>query len=217
MGDGYGVAAPKSGIVMAAAFVNVLVPVGIEVTVRRKLVLAVYWPSLTFRVMLAEPDWPAAGVTVTVRLAPLPPSAMLPCGTRVGFEEALLKARLARAVSGSPMVKLSGPVELSTPMLWLPMLEIVGGSLIAFTVTTKLLLALYCPSLTITVIVAVPFWFAAGVTVTVRFAPAPPNTTLATGTRVGLDEPRVKIRFAAAVSASPMVKPSAPVEVSSSM
>ena len=56
-----------------------------------------------------------------------------------------------------------------------------------------------------------PEWFAAGVTVTVRLAPVPPNTMFAFGTRAVFDELPVTIRLAAAVSTSPTVKASAPV------
>ena len=48
------------------------------VTVSRKGSAADAEPSLTVTVMVAEPDWLAAGVTVIVRLAPLPPSTSLP-------------------------------------------------------------------------------------------------------------------------------------------
>ena len=44
------------------------------------------------------------------------------------------------------------------------------------TVTRKLVLVLLGPSFTVTVIVAVPVWPVAGVTVTVRVVPYPPNT-----------------------------------------
>ena len=54
------------------------------------------------------------------------------------------------------------------------------------TVTTKVSLAVETPSPPVTVIVAVPTWLATGVTVTVRFTPVPPTTTLAIGTKVGL-------------------------------
>src|SRR5437867_12659562 len=97
------------------------------------------------------------------------------------------------------------------------MLDIVGASFTAFTVTTKLVLALYCPSLTFTVIVAVPFWLAAGLTVTVRFDPDPPKTMLLVGTSVALDEPLLNVRLPAGVSASPTVKVSAPVAVSAAV
>ena len=47
------------------------------VTVSRKVSLAVPEPSLTVTVMVAVPDCPAAGVAVTVRLAPDPANPML--------------------------------------------------------------------------------------------------------------------------------------------
>lgn len=80
------------------------------VTVRVKLVPAVRAPSLTVRVMVAEPDWPAAGVTVTVRLAPEPPKTMLAAGTKVVLEEAPLTVSEAAAVWAEPTVKASAPV-----------------------------------------------------------------------------------------------------------
>ena len=58
------------------------------------------------------------------------------------------------------------------------------------------------PSLTDTLIDAVPNWFAAGVTRTVRLAPLPPNTTLPFGTSVGLDDVPESVRLAAVVSTS---------------
>src|SRR6266508_5759837 len=52
----------------------------------------------------------------------------------------------------------------------------VGVGVPAFTVTRKLVLVLLGPSFTVTVIVPAPVCPAAGVTVTVRLAPNPPNT-----------------------------------------
>src|SRR6267378_27426 len=75
------------------------------------------------------------------------------------------------------------------------------------TVRIKLLLVVDDPSLTVSVIVAVPNWLAAGVSVTVRFAPVPPKTMFAFGTSVRSDEPPPTVRFVAGVSASPTVKP----------
>ena len=57
--------------------------VGAEFTVRTKVSLVLNEPSLTVTVIVAVPLWPLAGVTVTVRLAPLPPKTMLAFGTRV--------------------------------------------------------------------------------------------------------------------------------------
>jgi hypothetical protein len=92
---------------------------------------------------------------------------------------------------------------------------IVGPSLTALTVNTKVSLVVLTPSSTVTVIVAVPFWFAAGVTVTVRFAPDPPNTIFAFGTNVVLLELPLTVKDAAAVSVSPTVNEMALVAVSS--
>ena len=62
-------------------------------------------------------------------------------------------------------------------------------------------------------IVAVPVWLLAGVTVTVRFAPLPPNVMFAFGTSVVLLELPLSVRLLAAVSASPIVKAIAGVAV----
>ena len=87
------------------------------------------------------------------------------------------------------------------------MLEMVGAVFaVALTVNTKLSLAVRLPSLTVTVMVDVPVWLSAGVTVTVRFAPEPPKTMLATGTKVGLEEAPETVRLPTAVCASPTVK-----------
>src|SRR2546422_236380 len=113
---------------------------------------------------------------------------MLLVGTSV-LDEPWLNVRLPTGVSTSPTVKLRGPVEVFTLIVWFAMPEIVGASFIALTASTKFVLTLYCPSLTPTVIVAVPYWLAAGLTVTVRFEPEPPNTMLLNGTSVALDDP----------------------------
>src|SRR5205814_1331078 len=70
------------------------------------------------------------------------------------------------------------------------------------------------PSLTLTVMVAVPVWFVAGVIVTVRLDPLPPKTMLLTGTSVGLEDDALRTRLEAGVSTSPTVKPIGPEEVS---
>ena len=88
---------------------------------------------------------------------------------------------------------------------------IVGRSFTDVTVSRNVSLAVpLSASVTVTVIVAVPNWLASGVTVTVRFAPLPPNTMFALGTRAGFDELPVTVRSAAAVSTSPTVNANAP-------
>ena len=92
--------------------------------------------------------------------------------------------------------------SLETPWLC-PNVRGCGG--VALTVRRKLVDAVANPSLTVTVIVAVPVWPATGVTVTVRALPEPPKTMLATGTSVGFVVPPVSVRFPAGVSTSPTV------------
>jgi len=91
----------------------------------------------------------------------------------------------------------------------------VGVSFTAVTVKTNVSVAVNVPSLTVTVIVTEPDKFAAGVTVTVRFAPEPPNTMFAFGTNVVSLELPLTVNDATAVSASPTVKEIALVAVSS--
>src|SRR5438552_764626 len=140
---------------------------------------------------------------------------MLLFGTRAGLEEVALKLRLPAAVSKSPTVKARAAVEVSSLIVWLAMVEMVGGSLTGLTVRTKLLLRTFTPSLTLTVINVVPTWLVAGVTVTARLVPLPPKTMLALGTNVRLVDVALRVRLPAAVSTSPIMNAMGPVEVSS--
>src|ERR1043166_4765049 len=99
-------------------------------------------------------------------------------GTSAGLLVAWLNVRLPGAVSASSTVKLKGPVEVYSLIVWLAMPVITGGVFRALTVKSNLALALLTPSLTKTVIVATPGGFVAAVTVTVRLLPLPPNTIL---------------------------------------
>ena len=74
--------------------------------------LVLNWPSLTVSVIAAVPVCPDAGVSVTVRFAPLPPKAMFAFGTSVGFDEPPLSVKLPAGVSTSPTVKLIGPTAV---------------------------------------------------------------------------------------------------------
>ena len=91
----------------------------------------------------------------------------------------------------------------------------VGASLMGLTVSTNMALASSAPSLTVTVIVAVPVWLAKGVTATVRLGPLPPKVMLPTGTSPGLEELPDTVRVSAAVSTSSTVNARAAVAVSS--
>src|SRR2546425_397178 len=78
-------------------------------------------------------------------------------------------------------------------------------------------LALEEPSLTVTVMVAVPNWLVAGVIVTVRLEPLPPKTMLPLGTTVGLEDEPLTARLPGGVSLSPTVNGIGPVDVSSAV
>src|SRR6266536_6222478 len=85
--------------------------------------------SVTETVMAAVPDWLGAGVTVTMRLAPLPSNTMLPSGTRLVLEEVAATVSRFAGVLASPTVKASGPATVSSLIDWLPNPERVGGEL----------------------------------------------------------------------------------------
>ena len=79
------------------------------------------------------------------------------------------------------------------------------------TVKTKVSLLLSEPSLTVTVMVTVPVWPLTGVTRTVRFAPLPPKTILALGTKLMLLLLPLSVSEDANDCAPPTVKAIAPV------
>ena len=98
----------------------------------------------------------------------------------------------------------------------MPMPEIVGKSLTDATFNTNVSVAINPPaSVTVSVIVVLPNWLSAGVIVAVRFAPLPPKTMLALGTRVVFDDVAATTRVPAAVCASPTINGMAPVATSS--
>src|ERR1043166_6655942 len=115
--DGYGVAPPKLGMGIAATLVKALVPTDCARTVSTKLALVLLCPSLTLTAIVAVPVWFVAGVTVTVRLLPLPPKTILLVGTSVGFEDPALNVRPVSGVSTSPIVNPSGTVVSFTLMV----------------------------------------------------------------------------------------------------
>ena len=172
-------------------------------------------PSLTVSVIVALPLWLLAGVTVTVRFAPLPPSTMFASGTNVVLLLLPLRSKSATAVSTSPTVTDNALVAVSSLVDRLLTSLIVGASFTASTVNTNVSVVLAVPSPTVSVIVALPFWLLAGVTVTVQLAPLPPNTMFASGTNTVLLLLALNVRSATAVSSSPNVTANALVAVSS--
>ena len=79
----------------------------------------------------------------------------------------------------SDTVKPSGPATPPSAMNCPPILLMTGGVLTGrelFTLSRKLVFAVFVPSLTVTVMVALPLAPDCGVTVTVLLLPDPPNT-----------------------------------------
>ena len=93
------------------------------------------------------------------------------------------------------------------------MAVMVGGSLTAVTVSVKLVGVLSVPSLTVTVMVAVPLSPDTGVTVTFLDSLLPPKAIFATGTSVAFEDAPVSVNALVAVSSSPIVKGMAGVAV----
>ncbi len=91
-----------------------------------------------------------------MRLAAVPPRTMFAAGTSAALDEAAVTVRLLVAVCASPTVKARAAVEEFALIVVAAMVEIVGAVFDAFTVSTKLELAVSEPSETARVMVAVP-------------------------------------------------------------
>src|ERR1051325_230158 len=115
---------------------------------------------------------------------------MFAFGTNVVAEELPETVKLPAAVSASPIVNGSAAVAWFCATVWAATVEMVGAVLGAggCTVKVKTDVVAFVPSLTLRVICAVPDWFAAGVTFTVRLAPLPPKIIFAFGTSVVAEE-----------------------------
>ena len=86
------------------------------------------------------------------------------------------------------------------------------------TVSRKLVLDVWpSASVTVMVMVVVPYWFVAGVRVAVRLVPAPLKEIFSLGTRTGLEELPVTVKLVAAVSPLLTVKATPKSGVSSSV
>ena len=175
-------------------------------TTSTKEVLALAAPSLTVTVMRFVPACCAVGTSVSVRLAPLPSNKRFAPATNPALVEVPLTTRADRGVSKSPIVKAT-VTGVPSVVVWLGMLEIVGASFTGLTVKRNVVEAVApFPSVTVTVMLAVPNWSANGERDTVRLAPLPPKARLLLGSNVGLDEVAESVRLAAGVSKSPTVK-----------
>ena len=151
-----------------------------------------------------------------MREDPDPPKTMLALGTREVFDEDPETAKLPAGVSLSPIVNGIAGVGVSSLVLVSVISDIVGRSLTPVTVrSNESLTDPPFPSVTVTVMVAVPIWLEAGVIVTVRDPPLPPKTMLLFGTSVRFEEVPETPSEPSAVSTSLIVKGIALVGVSS--
>src|SRR5438046_2558154 len=99
---------------------------------------------------------------------------MLAFGTRVGLEEVAVRTRLVAALSTSPTTTGMGPIGVCAEVVWLAIGEMTGGSFTGLTVTVKvrlMTLLLLCPSLTVTVMRAIPLASVAGAKVKLPVLP----------------------------------------------
>ena len=138
---------------------------GLGATVSWNVVLDESVPSLTVIVIFATPVCPAAGVTVTVRLPPLPPNTIPLSGTTAVLSELAETVRLPAGVSTSLTVNGIAGVEVLTAISRFVIVETTGGLLTALTVTLKVRVTMLLDvplSRTVTVTVALPNWFVTG-------------------------------------------------------
>jgi hypothetical protein len=88
---------------------------GLTVTVKVRL-LAPKAPSTTVRLIAAEPEALATGLTVTLRFVPERPNTIFALGIRAGLEEVASRVNAVAVVSASRIVNAIGPVEPSSAM-----------------------------------------------------------------------------------------------------
>src|SRR3974390_3288397 len=104
--------------------------------------------------------------------------------------------------SGCRPVRWPVNTGLTAPYVWTRLSTMTGNGA-GLTASKKLLVAVMpSASVTSTVMVASPSWFAAGVRVIVRFESEPPSTMLLLGMRAWFDEVAATTRSEAGVSAS---------------
>src|SRR6266540_1016858 len=184
------------GLIPGASFTGMTVNWNEEVAVAPLV-------SRTVRVTFATPNWLVPGKRVTVRFVPAPVKEKLLVGVSARSVDEAVTTRSLPGVSMSNTVNAIGPVLVSSSTLRLVITEIVGGSFTSWTVRTNVSLLESVPSLTVTLMVAMPDWFVAGVTVSVRAAPPPgAKTRLPLVTSVGLDEAAETVRAEASDSMS---------------
>src|ERR1043166_379840 len=158
---------PSSSIVMLEIGSNVGASLT-EFTASRNAVLAAApLVSVTVKVMVALPNRLAAGAIVKVRFVEVPDSTRFWFGTRLVLEELAVTRRLLAGMVELCTVKEMGPAVVSSSMVWVGMLEILGAPLTVMVKDRVTILLLGWASLAVTVMVAMPLELAVGVKVRV--------------------------------------------------
>jgi len=110
---------------------------------------------MTVTVIVLVPLAFAAGVSVIVRFAPLPPRLIPLAATTFRFEEVAVTVSDPAAVSASPAVNAIAEVGVSSFVLCAAIADMVGKSFTAVRLIAKLVVVVSAPSLTDTVKVSV--------------------------------------------------------------
>ena len=206
--------------------VNVPVKSGTEATIVVNVVAAVCVGvgvplSVTVTVIEADPFRFAAGVMAIKQFGAVPENVTLALGIRVVFVDIALKLPLQFSVeSTSAIVTAIFEIAVSSSVDLFVTVEIVGASLIAFTVKTKTEEAVCAGkgdplSVRVNVTVVDPFEFDVGVRVAVQLGAVPAITIFALGTSVVLLELAVTLLQNTVESKSTIVNAIALVVLSS--
>ena len=157
-----------------------------NVTAKLNERIAVLKPSLTKKLIFVEPNLFVAGVNVAVQFGAVPPKTIFAVGIKVIFEEVtFIEAVHDRTLSTSLIVKLTTMGVFSGVVLAV-IAEIVGGSSIGMTVTSKISETGVVPSVTVKVKFKTPFAFAIGVMVATQLGAVPLKTILLTAIMAAL-------------------------------
>jgi hypothetical protein len=171
-------------------------------------------------VIVVVPETFATGVMVPVQLGAVPDQTTDELATTPVSEELIdTEAPQVSVESVSLIVKLTA-LAVSSLVEVSAMLEIVGASLSAVTVSTKVSFAVREPSVTVRVMVEVPVAFAAGVMVAVQLGAVPDQTTAEFATTevfeelIDTDEPQLSVESTSVIEKETALAVSSTVEVS---
>ena len=169
-----------------------------------KLELATKVPSVAVRVMVVVPLLFVTGVRTTVQLGALPAKLMpVAAITEVADDDfRMLEVQLSTLSTSLTLTEI-GPDATSSDNDWFATAEMVGASFTGVTARLKTSCAVKVPSVTVRVIVAVPFALATGNKLTVQLGAVPANVIPELPMRpVSLEVPESAVAQSKADSAS---------------